>query len=188
MASRAPRPAFSYEDTVRGRTRADADIQKLYPAITRGDLNEVLRCVHSYGTYNIRDSNGLTLFHKFVIASQTDMIHIFARRDQDLVAAPDKHGFTPLHHAVLHSANNDVIAALALNCPAILDKATPDGVTPMYTAVQTRQPRIITLLLKLGSKACDELNAHGYTPRTYAKEQRFDDCLKAMTPTQEINA
>lgn len=163
----------------------EEDSEGIYTAIARGDLVGVLKCTHAYGTYDIRDADGSTLFHKFAIYDQVEMLHVFANRDPSLICTADKNGYTPLHMAIIYQASEAFVTELILLNKAVLDQHAHDGATPLHTAVQTHQAKYVRLLLSLGSKACDRQNIYGHSPRTHAQESKYMDCLELMPAPQQ---
>ena len=63
----------------------------------------------------------------------------------------NKGGFTPLHHAVFHRPDPELIAQM-IEAGAALDSHAEDGSTPLHwAAARNRNPQVITILLEAGA-------------------------------------
>ena len=134
---------------------------------------------------NVLDSFGNSLIVKAVQDNNTEFLKLSLNYGVD-PNLPNSAGVTALHLACyIASYNYDVASILVSNGAQPALAVTSSGLTPLHYAVETRDPKIITLLLEAGASPSVEAAEHK-TPLDYARMCEKDDIESDGEPSSGI--
>ncbi|GAV89097.1 ACBP domain-containing protein/Ank_2 domain-containing protein [Cephalotus follicularis] len=115
--------SFVYEEESGTELKMDA----IHAFAREGEVDNLLKCIDSGISVNLRDSEGQTPLHWAVDRGHFNIIEALISRNAD-VDAKDNEGQTPLHYAVV--CEREAIAEFLVKQNADTDVRDNDGVSP----------------------------------------------------------
>ncbi|CAI8598529.1 unnamed protein product [Vicia faba] len=112
--------SFVYEEQCSGESKMDA----IHGFAREGDMTNLLKCVESGVSVNLKDSEGRTPLHWAVDRGHLDVTELLLGRNAD-VNAKDNDGQTPLHYAV--TCEREAIAEYLVKHSADINSKDNDG-------------------------------------------------------------
>jgi len=135
-----------------------------------GGANKLLTTLLADPAMNVEqaDNNGMTPLHHAAKRDKKEAVATLLKAGADALAK-DKSGATPLHMAVEHTYNTDVIEALSKQLGAAMDWNVKDGNgdAPLHVAVRNNQNLSIDKLIQVGADPVATGN-HGMIPAQLA--------------------
>lgn len=131
--------------------------------VARGQTDAVASLLVRNCNPNTSDGEGTSSLHYCCEFNRPDIIELLAKisKQQLVVNAQDRYGWSPLHSAV-HQGNKNCVAAL-IKLKANVNIANNVGKTPLHTAAAQNRGAIATLLL--AAKAdLNQQDKQGMTP------------------------
>lgn len=114
---------FVYEEGSDNELKLD----DIHVSAREGERDNLLKCIESGISVNLRDSEGRTPLHWAVDRGHVNVVELLVSRNAD-VNAQDNEGQTPLHYAVV--CEREAIAELLVKQNASRDVKDNDGETP----------------------------------------------------------
>lgn len=146
VAPQPPPPPAAFKGTPVART---VD-RGLHEAVTRGDLESVLKMLDRGGDIEAKDPGaGASPLHFAVMKGGMPIIDLLVRRGAD-VNSRTRNGTTPLHTAVLYSRLE--VAEFLAGKGADLNAKSVSGATPLALAVAAKNEPIAARLRELGGR------------------------------------
>ena len=149
-------------------------------AVKDGDANKALELANQPGSRvaNYRGYDGLTALHIVTRKRELDWVGFLLNRGADPNVG-DAKGDTPLMIAA--GIGFEEAAAAVVGRGAKVDAAHPHGETALTRAVQSKQARMVELLLRAGANPDKPDHVTGYTPRDFARrDTRNPQLLKLI--------
>ena len=146
VAPPPPTPPAAFKGTPVART---VD-RGLHEAVTRGDLDSVLKMLDRGGDIEAKDPGaGASPLHFAVMKGGMPVIDLLVRRGAD-VNSRTRNGTTPLHTAVLYARLE--VAEFLAGKGADLNAKSVSGATPLALAVAAKNEPIAARLRELGGR------------------------------------
>ena len=146
VAPQPPPPPAAFKGTTVART---VD-RGLHEAVTRGDLESVLKMLDRGGDIEAKDPGaGASPLHFAVMKGGMPIIDLLVRHGAD-VNSRTRNGTTPLHTAVLYSRLE--VAEFLAGKGADLNAKSVSGATPLALAVAAKNEPIAARLRELGGR------------------------------------
>ncbi|PSS32305.1 Acyl-CoA-binding domain-containing protein [Actinidia chinensis var. chinensis] len=114
---------FVYEEESGNELKMDA----IHAFAREGDEGNLLKCIHSGVSVNLKDSEGRTALHWAVDRGHLNIIELLVSKNTD-VNAKDNEGQSPLHYAAV--CEREAIAKYLVKKNAATDLKDEDGNTP----------------------------------------------------------
>lgn len=140
-----------------------SNIEKLYEAVSDGDISKVLLLLEEDGGASINSANkdGESLLHLAARAGHSRIASVLIKNGADL-SAEDVYDRTPLDLAIVRG--KDTIVQMFIECNADLNAPNSDGRRPLDTAVAWGRMEIAQILREHGACLSDEQNLGAQTP------------------------
>ena len=127
---------------------------------------------------NIKDNNGYTALYLCALKGNENLCRLLLEHNAD-VNIQDAYGSTPLHLCARHG--NENLGRLFLEHNADLNIQDNGGCTPLHrSALNSKDSKIIDLLVKFGEQNINIRNANGLTPLQMAVEHRNAQAVKML--------
>jgi uncharacterized protein len=164
-----------------------SDGEAFLSAVKDGDANKAVELASQAGSRvaSYRGYDGLTALHIVTRKRELNWVGFLLGKGADPNIGDPK-GETPLMIAA--SIGFEEAAAAMLGRGAKVDQVNRQGETALTRAVQSRQPRVVQLLLRAGANPDKPDHVTGYSPRDYAKRDTRNPQILKLIETVKPSA